>query len=290
QPYTITNGTVSMSVVSGEETNILLVSSTVLSATELGSISASVTSTEISSGESATTTLSYTTPIMLDMNFDGVHTVSMDQGILFDINADGYTDKVGWSDGIDAFLVHDLNRDGMVNDGRELFGSATTLANGSKAQDGYAALRELDENHDNQINSSDLLYKELSLWIDTNLSGFVDEGEISSLSDAKIASISLLSQTSRENDNGNLIGLKSSYTTAEGKTYAAGDIWLVTASDTTHCENLNAQGSFLSDTAFERIVQQISAYTKDEGLDIRNNDSIQANQAIMNIVSAGWVQ
>ena len=44
----------------------------------------------------------------------------------------------------DGILVRDINGNGLIDSGRELFGDETLLANGQKAAHGFAALRELD--------------------------------------------------------------------------------------------------------------------------------------------------
>jgi len=49
----------------------------------------------------------------------------------------------------------DRNGDGVINSGAELFGTATVLANGQKANDGYQAMRELDTNGDGQLTAAD---------------------------------------------------------------------------------------------------------------------------------------
>jgi Xaa-Pro aminopeptidase len=49
----------------------------------------------------------------------------------------------GWASAQDGLLVRDLNGDGQVNDGRELFGAGTQLSNGQRAGHGYAALADL---------------------------------------------------------------------------------------------------------------------------------------------------
>ncbi len=49
-------------------------------------------------------------------------------------------------------------------------------------------------------------------------------------------------------------------------------------------------GSYLSNTDIDRIVQQINAYSKDHGFHLKDNTQIQNNQALMNIVAAGWNQ
>uniref|UniRef100_UPI0025E867BB Ig-like domain-containing protein n=1 Tax=Sulfuricurvum sp. TaxID=2025608 RepID=UPI0025E867BB len=49
-------------------------------------------------------------------------------------------------------------------------------------------------------------------------------------------------------------------------------------------------GSYLTDTDMDKIIQQLSAYSKDHGFHLTNNTQIQNNQALMNIVASGWHQ
>jgi hypothetical protein len=86
------------------------------------------------------------TPLMLDLNGDGVHTTSIDQGVAFDIEGNGQVVQTAWSDGKDGFLALDINGDGRINSGRELLGNGTLLSNGSKARDGFEALAQYDNN------------------------------------------------------------------------------------------------------------------------------------------------
>jgi hypothetical protein len=83
------------------------------------------------------------TPIVLDLNGDGITTLNLAAGVNFDVLATGNKVNTGWVGGGDGLLALDRNGDGIINDG-ELFGSGTTLANGSKATNGYTALAELD--------------------------------------------------------------------------------------------------------------------------------------------------
>jgi len=163
-------------------------------------------------------------PLVLDMNFTGIQTASLANGVNFDLNNDGKLDRAGWVAGGDALLVRDLNADGIINNGGELFGEGTVLANGSKANDGYQALSALDSNHDGVIDAKDAAFGSLKLWVD-NGNGITDQGELKSLADAGITSISLDAQTSTTVNNGNLIGLMGSFTTADGNTHTMGDVW-----------------------------------------------------------------
>ena len=47
-------------------------------------------------------------------------------------------------------------------------------------------------------------------------------------------------------------------------------------------------GSYLTNTDMDKIIQQLSAYSKDHGFHLKDNTQIQNNQAMMNIVAAGW--
>ena len=49
-------------------------------------------------------------------------------------------------------------------------------------------------------------------------------------------------------------------------------------------------GSYLTSTDMDKIIQQLSAYSKDHGIHITNNTQIQSNQAMMNIVAGAWHQ
>jgi hypothetical protein len=118
-----------------------------------------------------------------------------------------------------------LNGDGQINDGGELFGEGTVLADGSKAKDGYVALNAIDSNLDGLIDANDAAFGQLMVWTDRNSDGKTNAGELASLSDLGITSLSGSATQSSEMNNGNLIGLMGSYTTADGATHTMGDVW-----------------------------------------------------------------
>ena len=174
--------------------------------------------------------LSMITPIILDLNGDGVKTQSINAGVEFDLLADGHAVHTGWVSNGDGLLVLDRNHDGLITDGSELFGSATKLTNGENAPNGYAALSELDINHDLMINSEDRVFADLRVWTDTNSNGITDAGEIKTLASLDIVSVSLNTAVGTSTDNGNVLGLTSTYQTNDGQTHAAADVWF--AADT----------------------------------------------------------
>jgi hypothetical protein len=164
----------------------------------------------------------------LDLDGNGVNTVGRDAGVNFDLFADGQSVNAGWVSSGDGLLVMDRNGDGAINDGSELFGSSTTLASGQKAADGYVALRELDSNADGVISSDDALFAELRVWVDSNTDGVSTEGELKTLTSLGITRINTQATADISLDNGNVIGLTSSYETSDGVTHEAADVWFAT--------------------------------------------------------------
>ena len=57
-------------------------------------------------------------PIILDLDGDGVETVSLENGVYFDHDGNLFAEKTGWAGADDAFLVWDRNRNGLIDDGQ----------------------------------------------------------------------------------------------------------------------------------------------------------------------------
>ena len=135
-------------------------------------------------------------PFVLDLDGDGIETINVTSGILFDHNADGVKIGTGWVKSDDGLLVRDLNANGAIDSGRELFGDQTLLANGQIAANGFSALRDLDSNADGVIDASDAAFGELKVWRDLNQDGISQADELQTLGEAGISSIGLTSTTS----------------------------------------------------------------------------------------------
>ena len=197
-------------------------------------------------------------PIVLDLDGDGVETTKQGTGTYFDHDGNGFAESTGWADKDDGLLVRDIDGNGKIDSGRELFGSETLLTNGAKAANGFDALAELDlaingGNADGQIDANDSAFNTLKIWQDTNSDGITDAGELKTLTELGIQSINLDYtstaytianpglgksnigyQTDANNNQHRQIG---SYTklNADGSTstYAATDVWLkINAMDT----------------------------------------------------------
>jgi hypothetical protein len=215
-------GALSSTQLSAFETRDLVVLTT---STIRGISSASITGlTTAQVASLSTSQIKALTPLVLDLHGDGINTVSLANGTVFDLGNTGTPVRTGWIAGGDGLLVRDINRDGLINDGGELFGEGTVLPTGQKARDGYEALKALDTNHDGAIDANDAAFKELAVWIDQG-DGMTQAGELRSLTELGINSLSLTATQSTAMDNGNLIGLIGSYTTTDGKTHTMGDVW-----------------------------------------------------------------
>jgi hypothetical protein len=146
-------------------------------------------------------------PLVLDLNGDGLKFTSVFNGVEFDLNADGKTELTAWttiqSEFDNAFLVYDKNNNGQIDNGAELFGDQ----NG--AENGFNELAKYDDNNDGIIDEFDGIYDELSVWVDFNKNGKVDyqngnTKELKSLKDANITEISTAFNTETD-ENGNII-------------------------------------------------------------------------------------
>jgi hypothetical protein len=175
-------------------------------------------------------------PLILDLNNDGTYTSSINAGIKFDHNGDGEKEHSGWVSANDGFLALDLNNDGLINNGSELFGNDTMLGKSSGlAGDGFEALSQYDSDNNLIINENDDIYDDLRVWVDQNQNGITDEGELKTLLDLNIDSISLKAEESNDVDHGNSI-IKVGYFVQNGdvKDIVDADLALGPSGDTAY--------------------------------------------------------
>ena len=114
-----------------------------------------------------------------------------DQKFMFDIDADGEKDEISMLGRGSGFLALDLNEDGVINDGSELFGT--------KSGDGFADLREYDSDGNGWIDENDEIFCRLKVWCKG------DDGEdiLMDLKEADIGAIYLGSEDTEFTINGN---------------------------------------------------------------------------------------
>lgn len=141
------------------------------------------------------------TPIILDLGDDDFHFSSAEEGVRFAINSRGTTVRLSWPiKPDDMWLVHDVNQNGNVDDGSELFGNTTVLRAGGFAKHGYDALQDFDRNRDGVVDAEDRGFRRLLLWSDANRNGFSEPNELQSLEQAGVTSLSMDFRESRRTD------------------------------------------------------------------------------------------
>lgn len=145
-------------------------------------------------GESKSLRVQLYSPIVLDfINVGMVQTIDpSSSGVRFDLDNDGVNEQTGWVDGSQAgFLALDLNGNGTIDSGAELFGQATKLGNGNTAQNGYEGLAMHDTNGDRFLDKKDAVFSELFVWFDKNSNGISEAGELKSLTEMKVSKIEI---------------------------------------------------------------------------------------------------
>jgi Ca2+-binding RTX toxin-like protein len=136
----------------------------------------------------------------------------------FDLDSTGFAEQTAWVSGTTGLLVQDINSNGVIDNGNELFGSSTV--------DGFAKLAQLDSNHDLKIDSNDSAWSSLQVWVDSNGDGITQSGELHSLSSLGITSIDLAGVTSSTSTiDGNPISHTSGVTFSDGSTATIADAW-----------------------------------------------------------------
>lgn len=188
----------------------------------------------------------YVDPLAIDLDGDGIETIGISSApVLFDANGDGLKTGTGWLKGDDAWLVRDLNGNGTIDTGAEMFGDQTVLANGNKATSGLQALAALDSNGDGQINASDAAFSQLKIWQDLNQDGVSQTNELKTLSEAGLTQIALTSSSTAPATTVNVEGGK--YTTQSVVTVTRADGSTTTAADL----------SVTSDTFYSQYTERI---------------------------------
>lgn len=79
-----------------------------------------------------------------------------DQTFYFDIDGDGEADEISGMGSGSGYLALDKNGDGIINDGSELFGTASG--------DGFADLARYDEDGNGWIDENDAVWDKLKIW------------------------------------------------------------------------------------------------------------------------------
>lgn len=93
----------------------------------------------------------------LVINLDNTFIKLTDNKVNFDLDFDGKIDQVSFASEGSGFLALDLNEDGVINNGRELFGP--------KSGDGFSELAKYDSDSNNWIDENDAVFSKLKIWM-----------------------------------------------------------------------------------------------------------------------------
>ncbi|HYD96754.1 MAG TPA: hypothetical protein VEC01_15605 [Noviherbaspirillum sp.] len=99
----------------------------------------------------------------LVINFDGTAAQLQNRRFSFDIDGDGSKEQVPVLAGNRGYLALDLNDNGKVDSGKELFGTASG--------DGFADLAKYDSDGNGWIDDNDQVFAKLRVWIQDDKGG-----------------------------------------------------------------------------------------------------------------------
>ena len=98
--------------------------------------------------------VTYCDPLVINLDTD-IAQVS-DQKFFFDLDQDGKEEEISSLKSGSGFLALDINGDGVINDGGELFGT--------KSGNGFADLAKYDSDGNGWIDEADDIWKKLLIW------------------------------------------------------------------------------------------------------------------------------
>jgi Ca2+-binding RTX toxin-like protein len=151
-------------------------------------------------------------PLIVDLDNNGIKVTNLDNSLIrFDIDADGYSENVSWTN--DGLLTVDLNHDGKINNITEIF--SEYFKDGS-ANSGLEALKTYDTNNNGIISSTDTQFNQILVWQDLNQDGISQPNELKTLAQHNITSINLNAIASESIQDGNIIKKRSFFNRADG--------------------------------------------------------------------------
>jgi hypothetical protein len=92
----------------------------------------------------------------LVVNFGGASAALTNNKFNFDIDNDGDEDQISFATGGSGFLAFDVNGDGTINNGSELFGP--------QSGNGFSDLAQYDGDRNGWIDENDDIYSKLRIW------------------------------------------------------------------------------------------------------------------------------
>jgi hypothetical protein len=122
--------------------------------------------------------------------------VNRSASVLFDADGNGVPEYRSWISSKGGWVVFDKHGRGQVDSGRSLFGNVTFWL---FWDNGYHAMRSLDNDDDGRLSGIEL--EGLAIWQDANENGISEPGEVRTLSQWGITSLSCRDQHFHEDAN-----------------------------------------------------------------------------------------
>lgn len=176
-------------------------------------------------------------PIVIDMLNNGFQFSGPRGAIWFDLHGLGQFIHITWvlSFQDDYFLVQDINGNGVVDDGSELFGNGTRmlLHENYLAPNGFVGLAQYDNpllggNGDLYITEEDEVWKRLYLWKDGNADGHSTKFELLPIRNSFLQSIYVIpNHSNRRDEHGNHLKYWSTFSTKHGTVVPVVDVFFV---------------------------------------------------------------
>jgi len=148
---------------------------------------------------------------LIDSKGNGFDLTDAANGVDFDLRGFGVPERIGWTtaNSDDGWLAMDRDGNGVIDNGMELFGTATPQPS-SPQRNGFRALAEYDKianggNGDGVISELDTVWPKLRIWIDSNHNGISEPSELHTLDSLGLKTLDLDYKESRRVDQfGNL--------------------------------------------------------------------------------------